>query len=62
MVLCASLFSQLVALFSKSQFYHLVKEHRAERYCKGFGSWDHLWPCYSVNWLRPRAYERFVGV
>jgi hypothetical protein len=32
MVLCASLFSQLVALFSKSQFYHLVKEHRAERY------------------------------
>lgn len=42
MVRCASLFSQLVALFGKGQFYHLVKEHRAERYCKGFGSWDHF--------------------
>jgi hypothetical protein len=42
MVRCASLFSQLVALFGKGQFYHLVKEHRAERYCKGFASWDHF--------------------
>jgi hypothetical protein len=42
MVLCASLFSQLVALFSKSQFYHLVKKHRAERYSKGYSSWDHF--------------------
>ena len=40
MVRCASLFSQLVTLFNKSQFYHLVKEHRAERYGKGFSSWD----------------------
>jgi hypothetical protein len=42
MVRCASLFSQLVALFNKGQFYHLVKEHGAERYCKGFSSWDHF--------------------
>jgi hypothetical protein len=42
MVRCASLFSQLVALFNRTQFYHLVKEHRAERYSKGFGSWDHF--------------------
>ena len=42
MVRCASLFSQLVALFSRGQFYHLVKEHRAERYGKGYSSWDHF--------------------
>src|SRR4030042_46560 len=42
MVRCASLFSQLVALFNKGQFYHLVKEHPANRYSKGFGSWDHF--------------------
>jgi hypothetical protein len=40
MVLCASLFSQLVALFNKTQFYHLVKKHKAERYSKGYSSWD----------------------
>ena len=42
MVRCASLFSQLVALFSRPQFYRLVKEHRAERYSKGYSSWDHF--------------------
>jgi hypothetical protein len=42
MVDCASIFSQLAALFGKAQFHHLVKEHRAERYCKRFGSWDHF--------------------
>jgi len=42
MVLCASLFSQLIALFNKTEFYHLVKEHRAERYSKGYSSWDHF--------------------
>jgi hypothetical protein len=42
MVRCASLFSQLVALFSRVQFYQLVVEHGAERYCKGFSSWDHF--------------------
>jgi hypothetical protein len=42
MVLCASLFSQVVALFNKSQFYHLVRKHRAERYSKGCSSWDHF--------------------
>ena len=42
MVRCASLFSQLVALFSKQKFYHLVKDHQAERYSKGYSSWDHF--------------------
>jgi hypothetical protein len=42
MVRCASLFSQLVALFHRQQFYSLVVKHRAERYAKGFSSWDHF--------------------
>jgi hypothetical protein len=42
MVRCASLFSQLVALFSRAEFYRLVMQHRAERYCKGYSSWDHF--------------------
>ena len=42
MVRCASLFSQLVALFSRRHFYQLVRKHRAEHYSKGYGSWDHF--------------------
>jgi len=41
MVRCASIFSQLVALFSRPLFYNLVVEHKAERYSKGYSSWDH---------------------
>jgi hypothetical protein len=42
MIRRASLFSQLVAIFKRRQFYGLVIEHRAERYSKGFSSWDHF--------------------
>jgi hypothetical protein len=42
MIRCASLFSQLVALFSRVQFYQLVMKHGAERYSKGYSSWDHF--------------------
>ena len=40
MVRHASLFSQLVALFSRQRFYELVYRHSSERYAKGFSSWD----------------------
>jgi hypothetical protein len=40
MVRHASLFSQLVALFSRARFEELVYRHQAERYAKGFSSWD----------------------
>ena len=40
MVRCASLFSQLIAIFNRRKFYELVYEHGAERYSKGFSSWD----------------------
>jgi hypothetical protein len=42
MVRCASLFSQLVALFSRNHFYQLVRKHGAEDYSKGYSSWDHF--------------------
>lgn len=42
MVRHASLFSQLLALFSRQEFYRLVVKHRAERYSKGYNSWDHF--------------------
>jgi len=42
MVRCASLFSQLIALFNRRKFYELVYEHGAERYSKGYASWDHF--------------------
>jgi hypothetical protein len=42
MVRCASLFSQFVALLNKGQFYRLFRDHRSERYCKRFISWDHF--------------------
>jgi hypothetical protein len=40
MIKHASLFSQLIAVFNRSQFYHLVYQHQSERYAKGFSSWD----------------------
>jgi hypothetical protein len=42
MVRYASLFSQLIALFNRNQFYKLVLKHHSERYIKGYNSWDHL--------------------
>jgi len=40
MVRVSSLFSQTLALFSRTEFHAAVKEHRAERYSKGFSCWD----------------------
>jgi len=40
MVQCSSLFSQIIAVFNRKQFYRLVINHKAERYSKGFNSWD----------------------
>jgi Domain of unknown function (DUF4372) len=42
MVRCASLFRQLIALFDRKEFYRLVLKHQAERYAKGYSSWDHF--------------------
>lgn len=42
MIRCASLFSQLISLFNRTEFQTLVMKHRAERYAKRFNSWDHF--------------------
>lgn len=42
MVRYTSLFSQLISLFQRNEFYGLVMKHRAESYAKGFHSWDHF--------------------
>lgn len=42
MVRYASLFSQLVAVFSRKKFYELVSRHQSERFAKKFNSWDHF--------------------
>ena len=42
MVRYASLFSQLIAVFNRNQFYQLVLAHNSERYAKGYNSWDHF--------------------
>lgn len=40
MVRTGSLFSQLLSLFPRSEFQRAVRDHRAERYAKGFSCWD----------------------
>jgi Domain of unknown function (DUF4372)/Transposase DDE domain len=42
MVQGTSIFSQLIAVFSRGKFLHLVVKHRSERYSKRFSSWDHF--------------------
>ncbi len=42
MVRHASLFSQLVAFFHRSCFHSLAVKHKAEKYSRGFNSWDHF--------------------
>jgi hypothetical protein len=42
MLRCASLFSQLIGLFHRRHFHELVMSHQAERYAKGYNSWDHF--------------------
>ncbi len=40
MVRVTSLFGQLLSLFPRTEFQRAVKNHRAERYAKGFTCWD----------------------
>jgi len=40
MVKHASLFSQIISIFNRGQFYQLVSKYEAEKHSKGFGCWD----------------------
>jgi len=61
MVRCASLFSQLVALFNKSQFYGLVKKYRAERYSKGYSSWDRFVAMLFCQLAQAKSFREICG-
>ena len=66
MVRCASLFSQLIALFNRRQVYQLVIEHRARMLFQriqllGTALGIISWRCCFANWLRPKASERYVA-
>ena len=60
MVSCASLFSQLVSVFNRRQFYQLVVKHRSERYSKGYSSWDHFVSMLFCQLAQAKASERYV--
>lgn len=38
----SSIMTQLLQVFSRSEFYQEVKETKAERHARGFASWDHF--------------------
>ena len=40
MVRVASLFSQILTLFPRTEFHAAVRQHQAERYAKGFSCWE----------------------
>ena len=42
MIKAASLFSQLLKHFPKTEFMHLVSKHNTERNAKGFSCWTQL--------------------
>ena len=42
MIKAASLFSQLLKYFPKTEFMQLVSKHNAERHAKGFSCWTQL--------------------
>ena len=37
---CASIFSQVLSFFNRSEFADIVRKHKAEKHAKGFSCWD----------------------
>ena len=61
MVRHASLLSQLVGLFNRGQFHSLVFRHKAERYAKAFGSWDHFVAMIFCQLAQARSLSEICG-
>jgi len=49
----SSIFSQLLQLFPRVEFQHLVTVTQAERHAKGFPVGANLCPCSFANWAQP---------
>jgi hypothetical protein len=61
MVRHASLFSQLVAFFRRSEFHNLVFRHKAERYTKGFNSWDQFVAMLFCQFAQAKSLREICG-
>ena len=61
MVRHASLFSQLIGLFSRRTFYGLVFRHGSERYSKGFSSWDHFVAMLFCQLVQAKSLREICG-
>ncbi len=46
-----SIFSQLLQLFPRTEFYRAVKETNAEYHARGFLAGSSLFLCCFVNWV-----------
>jgi hypothetical protein len=61
MVRHASLFSQLVAFFRRNEFHNLVFRHNAERYTKGFSSWDQFVAMLFCQFAQAKSLREICG-
>ena len=61
MVRVASIFGQLLALFPRTEFQQAVKQHRAERYSKGFASWDQFVAMLFCQLAQARSLREICG-
>ena len=48
-----SIFSQLLQLFPRLEFQHMVKQTHAERHAKGFTCWGQFVAMLFVSWVVP---------
>lgn len=58
----SSMFSQILQLFSRSEFQGLVKETRAERHARGFTCWDQFVSMMFCQLGGPTRCVRFATV
>ena len=61
MVKHASLFSQLIGVFNRNQFFNLVYHHQSERYAKGFSSWDHFVAMFFCQLAHAKSLREICG-
>ncbi len=61
MVRFASLFSQLLLLFPRTEFHSAVKQHRADRYAKGFRCWDQFVAMLFCQMAQARSLREICG-
>jgi len=61
MLLTASLFSQILRIFPRSEFQRAVRKHQAERHSKGFRSWDQFVAMMFCQLAQARSLREICG-